>query len=64
MFRSADVVIINKVDLLPHLDFDLALFLTNLRDVNPDVRTIEASAKTGQGVDEVCAWISSLAGSA
>jgi len=64
MFRSSDVVIINKVDLLPYLDFDLAAFLTNLRDVNPDVRTIEASAKTGQGVDEVCAWISSLAGSA
>jgi hydrogenase nickel incorporation protein HypB len=64
MFRSADVVIINKVDLLPYLDFDLGAFFTNLRDVNPDVRTIEASAKTGQGVDEVCAWICSLAGSA
>ena len=61
MFRSADVVIVNKVDLLPHLDFDLALFYSNLRNVNPAVRTIEASATTGQGVDEVCAWISSLA---
>jgi hydrogenase nickel incorporation protein HypB len=60
MFRSADVVIINKIDLLPHLDFDLDLFRANLRDVNPDVRTIETSAKTGAGVDEVCAWISSL----
>ena len=62
MFRSADVVIINKMDLLPHLDFDLALFHANLRNVNPDVRTIETSAKTGVGVDEVCAWITSLAG--
>jgi hydrogenase nickel incorporation protein HypB len=61
MFRSADVVIINKIDLLPYLDFDLDLFHSNLRDVNPDVRTIETSAKTGVGVDEVCAWISSLA---
>jgi hydrogenase nickel incorporation protein HypB len=61
MFRSADVVIINKIDLLPYLDFDLDLFRANLRDVNPDVRTIETSAKTGAGVDEVCAWISSLA---
>ena len=60
MFRSADVVIINKIDLLPHLDFDLDLFRANLRDVNPDVRTIETSAKTGAGVDEVCAWIASL----
>jgi hydrogenase nickel incorporation protein HypB len=61
MFRSADVVIINKIDLLPYLDFDLDLFRANLRDVNPHVRTIETSAKTGAGIDEVCAWISSLA---
>jgi hydrogenase nickel incorporation protein HypB len=61
MFRSADVVIVNKIDLLPHLDFDLDLFHANLRDVNPHVRTIETSAKTGAGVDEVCAWITSLA---
>jgi hydrogenase nickel incorporation protein HypB len=61
MFRSADVVIINKVDLLPHLDFDLDLFHANLRDVNPDVRTIETSAKTGVGVADVCDWFSSLA---
>ena len=61
MFRSADVVIINKVDLLPYLDFDLDLFRANLRDVNPDVRTIETSAKTGAGIDQVCSWFSSLA---
>ena len=61
MFRSADVVIVNKIDLLPYLDFDLALFHSNLRDVNPDVRTIETSAKTGAGIDEVCTWIESLA---
>lgn len=62
MFRSADVVIVNKIDLLPYLDFDLELFYANLRNVNPEVRTIETSAKTGVGVDEVCAWLSSLAG--
>jgi hydrogenase nickel incorporation protein HypB len=62
MFRSADVVIVNKVDLLPHLDFDLDLFHRNLRDVNPDVRTIAVSAKTGVGLDVVCAWFASLAG--
>ena len=61
MFRSADVVIVNKIDLLPYLDFDLALFHSNLRDVNPDVRTIETSAKTGAGIAEVCAWMSALA---
>jgi hydrogenase nickel incorporation protein HypB len=61
MFRSADLVIINKIDLLPHLDFDLPLFYANLRDVNPHVRTIETSARTGAGVDDVCTWLHSLA---
>jgi hydrogenase nickel incorporation protein HypB len=64
MFRSADVVIVNKVDLLPHLDVDLDVFYANLRDVHPGVRTIETSARTGAGVDEVCAWLSGVTGAA
>ncbi len=61
MFRSADVVLINKIDLLPHLDIDLALFYENLEGVNPGVRTIEVSAKTGAGIDEWCTWVRSIA---
>jgi hydrogenase nickel incorporation protein HypB len=57
MFRTADLVVINKMDLLPHLDFDLARFRANLRDVHPDVRTIEVSARTGAGVDEWWRWV-------
>ncbi|HEV7206888.1 MAG TPA: hydrogenase nickel incorporation protein HypB [Jatrophihabitans sp.] len=57
MFRSADLVLINKIDLLPHLDFDLELFRANLRAVNPRVATIGTSARTGDGVDEWCAWL-------
>jgi hydrogenase nickel incorporation protein HypB len=57
MFRSADVVFVNKVDLLPHLDVDLELFRGNLRRVNPSARVLEVSARTGQGVDECCAWL-------
>jgi hydrogenase nickel incorporation protein HypB len=57
MFRAADVVVVNKVDLLPHLDFDLDRFLANLELVNPAARVIQASARTGQGVDEWCAWL-------
>ena len=57
MFRSADLVVVNKIDLLPHLDFDLAEFYSNLRDVNPHARTIETSAKNGAGIDAVCAWL-------
>lgn len=57
MFRSADLVLVNKMDLLPHLDFDLPAFYANLRAVNPGVAVIETSARTGQGVDEWCTWL-------
>jgi hydrogenase nickel incorporation protein HypB len=57
MFRAADVVVVNKVDLLPHLDFRMASFLQNLHDVNPHAEVIHTSARTGYGVDEWCAWL-------
>ncbi|MEO7429240.1 MAG: hydrogenase nickel incorporation protein HypB [Acidimicrobiales bacterium] len=57
MFRAADVVVVNKLDLLPHLDIDLDLFLANLHSVNPRATVVHASAKTGQGVDEWCTWL-------
>ena len=62
MFRAGDVVVVNKIDLLPHLDFDLDQFLGNLADVNPTARVIHASARTGEGVDEWCDWLLGLAG--
>ena len=57
MFRAADVVVVNKIDLLPHLDFDLDEFLANLHAVNPSVEIIMASARTGEGVAEWCDWL-------
>jgi hydrogenase nickel incorporation protein HypB len=57
MFRSADLVLVNKVDLLEHLDFDLEQFLGNLDAVNPGVRTVLTSARTGQGIGEWCSWL-------
>ena len=57
MFRSADVVLVNKIDLRPHLDFDLDAFYANLGAVNPGVTVIETSARTGQGVAQWCAWL-------
>jgi hydrogenase nickel incorporation protein HypB len=62
MFRSADVVVVNKIDLLPHLDVDLDLFLANLSSINPGATVITVSARTGQGVDEWCAWLRRAAG--
>lgn len=61
MFRAAEVVVVNKIDLLPHLDFDLDLFLANLRAVNPTAAVILTSARTGEGVDEWCAWLQGCA---
>jgi hydrogenase nickel incorporation protein HypB len=57
MFRAVDVVVVNKVDLLPHLDFDLDVFLSHLAAVNPKARVILASARTGEGVGEWCEWL-------
>lgn len=60
MFRSADLVIVNKVDLIPHLDYDLDLFYDNLNKVHPGVAVIETSARTGRGIDRWCDWLSDL----
>jgi hydrogenase nickel incorporation protein HypB len=57
MFRTADLIVINKIDLLPHLDFDLPRFLENVRAVNPDAPRLQVSAKTGKGVEEWTDWL-------
>ena len=60
MFRACELVLINKIDLLPHLDFDLDRFLYNLDCVNPGVERILVSAKTGEGVDEWRDWLARM----
>ena len=57
MFRTCEVVVVNKIDLLQHLDFDLELLLHNIDAVNPDARVIQTSARTGEGVDEFREWL-------
>ena len=57
MFRSVDAVVVNKLDLLPHLDFDLDLFSRNLQIVNPGVEVFHVSARTGEGMDAWLAWL-------
>lgn len=57
MFRSCSLVVVNKTDLLPYLDFDLDTFLANLRQVNPDATALQVSARTGAGVDAWCDWL-------
>ncbi len=60
MFRACELVIINKIDLLPHLDFDLARLEANLDQVNPGAARMLVSARTGEGVDTVRAWLAEL----
>ncbi|MCL2585987.1 MAG: hydrogenase nickel incorporation protein HypB [Streptosporangiales bacterium] len=57
MFRSCQLVLVNKIDLLPHLDFDLDGFLANLRQVNPAADILQVSARTGEGVDGWVDWL-------
>jgi hydrogenase nickel incorporation protein HypB len=61
MFRACELVLINKIDLLPHLEFDLDRLVYNLDAVNPGVRRILVSARSGEGVDEWRDWLVSLA---
>ena len=62
MFRAVDVVVVNKIDLLPHLDFDMNRFRSALFDVNPSAKVIEVSARTGAGVTRWCDWLRGLLG--
>jgi hydrogenase nickel incorporation protein HypB len=57
MFRACELVVINKIDLLPHVDFDLDRFLYHLDAVNPGVERIITSAKTGEGIEEWRRWL-------
>ena len=51
MFRACELVVVNKIDLLPYVDFDLDRFLANLDAVHPGVDRIVTSARTGEGLD-------------
>lgn len=57
MFAIADLVLINKVDLLPHLVFDVARLTGYVRRIKPDVPVLEVSAATGRGLDRWYQWL-------
>jgi hydrogenase nickel incorporation protein HypB len=57
MFRTCELVLINKIDLLEHLDFDLDKLLYNLDAVHPRVPRMLVSARTGEGVDTWREWL-------
>jgi hydrogenase nickel incorporation protein HypB len=57
MFLSSDICIINKIDLLPHLTFDLEKLKTYALQINPKLRFFEVSATSGQGMDLWYDWL-------
>jgi len=57
MFRACELVVINKIDLLEHVDFDLDRFLHHLDAVNPGVERMLVSARTGAGVEQFRDWL-------
>jgi hydrogenase nickel incorporation protein HypB len=61
MFRASELVVVNKIDLLEHLEFDLEKFLSHLDAVHPGVERMLVSAKTGEGVDGWRAWLAGVA---
>ena len=60
MFRSVELVLVNKLDLLPHLDFDVPLFLRNLASVNPAATVLQVSARSTEGLDLWYDWLAEV----
>jgi hydrogenase nickel incorporation protein HypB len=57
MFHAADLMLLNKVDLLPYLNFDVAKCVDYARRVNPKLQVMQVSATSGQGMDDWLAWL-------
>ena len=62
MFAAAKLMIINKIDLLAHVDFDVELCIEFARRINPNITVIELSATTGVGMDLWAQWLISQMG--
>jgi len=59
MFHAAGLMLLNKVDLLPYLNFDVDLCIENARRVNPNIQVLQVSATSGEGLDAWYAWLKS-----
>ena len=57
MFAAAGLMLLNKTDLLPHLDFDVTRCLDYARRINPDIRILQLSARTGEGMENWLDWL-------
>lgn len=59
MFSIVDVVLVNKIDVAEHFDFDLEVLKERVKKLNPNIKVIPMSAKTGEGINEWIHWIRS-----
>jgi hydrogenase nickel incorporation protein HypB len=57
IFIDADAVIINKMDLLPHVDFDITTFRRSIEGLNPKAEVFQVSCKTNEGIERWCSWV-------
>lgn len=57
MFSICDVLLINKIDVLPYFDFDLAACTERVKKLNPNIKIIPISAQTGEGMQEWIEWL-------
>jgi hydrogenase nickel incorporation protein HypB len=57
MYRGVDALVINKIDLLPYVEFNMAFFRTGVEILNPGLVTFPLSCKTGEGLDNWIEWI-------
>jgi hydrogenase nickel incorporation protein HypB len=60
IFIAVDAVVINKIDLLPYLDFDMPAFRELVKGLNPEARIFEVSCTTGEGFDEWAEWLAAM----
>ena len=56
-FVKTDLVLLNKIDMLPYSDFNYDFFADNVKELNPEIEIIRLSCKSGQGVDSWINWI-------
>ena len=57
MFRASDIMILNKIDLLPHLSFDVDACIEHAKNANPNIKIFQVSATTGEGMENWYLWL-------
>jgi hydrogenase nickel incorporation protein HypB len=60
MFQESSALLLNKIDLLPYIDVDMAKIRKDSLSLNPKLKLFEVSCKTGQGISEWAQWLETL----